>query len=125
MSTNTRLSLYKLFLSSTIWGKLTHTERRRILYWLELHKSNTSRRNAADNLYETFVWFPTTEEGDVWVPLGHLTRLLDHIDARTPSNAATHPNLTLRRSLRRTLETCTGPYILGLRVAALNEQAAQ
>lgn len=125
MTTTTRLSLYKLFRPSTIWVNLTVSEYRQILHWLELHKSRTSRRNAADNLHDTFLWFPTIVEEGVWVPAGHMSRLFDQIEARTPTNAAVHPSLALRQSLQRIRDTLTGAHIFDLRIAATGRAVGQ
>ena len=125
MTTNTRLSLYKLFLDTTIWVALTPSEYEQSIAWLEHYKSATDGRNALDNLYETFIWFPTADAGQVWVPLGHLVRLLDQLDARVPTNAVTHPNLTLRERLRGHRDTTNGREILAVRLSALFQQVPQ
>ena len=125
MTTNTRLSLYKLFLGTTIWVALTPSEYEQSIAWLEHYKSANDSRNVVDNLYETFIWFPTTDEGQVWVPLGHLTRLIDQIDARVPTNAVNHPNLTLRERLRRHRETTNGQEILAVRLSTIFPQVPQ
>lgn len=71
---DTRISLYKLFLRTTEWASVSRVEYLEILRWLYMRRSRSSRRNQFDSLYETFVWFPTEADGPVFVPLGHLTR---------------------------------------------------
>jgi len=115
--TNTRLSLYKLFQPSTIWVAVSNGERARILDWLCRNRSNTARRNAVDDLYETFVWFPTADGDRVFVPLGHMTRLYAQIDDRIPANAGeNHPNVVFRASLLGYRDQTSGDHILLLRL---------
>lgn len=122
----TRLSLYKLLLETTIWVEISPAEYRRILRWLEQNRSQTSRRNAVDNLFETFVWFPTLADGRVWIPLGHLTRLFVQIEERTPAFASEqHPNVVMRDSLQRNRAELNGGQILDLRLAQITREAGQ
>jgi hypothetical protein len=118
MTTNTRLSLYKLFNATTVWVEVSSNEYTRILNWLERHRSNTSRRNAVDNLLETFVWFPTFDGHHLFVPLGHLTRLLAQVDERIPVYASdNHPQVEFRESLQRHREQTNGQHIWAIRMA--------
>lgn len=119
MTTTTRLSLYKLFLETTVWVSLSEETCNHALEWLDGRKSESSRRNAVNDLYETFVWFPTPHAGRVWVPLGHLTRMLDQLELRTPANAAVHPNITLGQSLRGHAGTLTGTQVLSIRLTTI------
>lgn len=116
----TRLSLYKLFLPTTVWVAMTADEVRRVRHWLRTNCSRTARRNAVNDLRESYVWFPTTVGSDVYVPLGHLTRLFAQIDERIPALAGTeHPNVCFKDSLRRSREELSGDQILLVRLAAL------
>ena len=125
MTTNTRLSLYKLFRATTVWVSLSEATYDHILEWLDRHKSAPDNRNAVNDLYETLIWFPTAYAGRVWVPLGHIVRMLDQLELRTPANAVVHPNITLGRSLRGHEGTLTGTDVLAIRVAAISRRRGQ
>lgn len=49
----TRLSLYKLFLPTTVWVAMTADEVRRVRHWLRTNCSRTVRRNAVNDLRES------------------------------------------------------------------------
>ncbi|VXB68570.1 hypothetical protein BREVUG8_30062 [Brevundimonas sp. G8] len=119
MMTTTRLSLYKLFLETTVWVSLPPETCDHALDWLDCHKAEPANRNSVNDLYETFVWFPTPHEGRVWVPLGHLTRMLGQLELRTPANAVVHPNITLGQNLRGHAGTLTGTQVLSIRLATI------
>ena len=115
----TRLSLYKLFLPTTVWVAMTPDELGRVRSWLCANRSRTARRNAVDDLWESYVWFPTTVGSEVYVPLGHLTRVFAQIDERTPDLAAPqHPNVLFKNSLLRSRNELSGDQVLLVRLAS-------
>jgi hypothetical protein len=123
---NTRLSLYKLMLRTTVWVALTNTEYRRILAWLEQHGSNTSRPNEVDKLLQTFLWFPTREGENVYVPLGHMTRLFVQVEDRIPASATgSHANVQFRNGLVRARGELTGDRIMMIRTEMATAGASQ
>lgn len=123
---NTRLSLYKLLLPTTVWVAITPAEYARILAWLERHRSSTSRRNAVDNLYETFLWFPSREGDRIYVPLGHMSRLFAQVEERIPKFAASdHPSVRFRDSLRGPRGELTGHRVMLLRSSIAVEGTGQ
>jgi len=123
MTQATRLSLYKLFLPTTPWVDLSLQEHDDISTWISDHRSRTSRRNAIDNLHDTFNWFATQEGNHWWVALGHLNRLSDQIDARIPARASVnHSNVVFRESLRRHRIEIDGSAVLAIRLSALRSR---
>lgn len=82
MTTNTKLSLYKLLLAPTTWVHITPNEFEMIMGWLTRHSYTTEKRTTLENLFDTFLWFPVLDGDRVWVALGHITRLQKEIDAR-------------------------------------------
>lgn len=123
MQTNTRLSLYKLLLQSTIWEAISEEEYFRIIEWLLDRFGRSERRGAIPNLLDTFLWFPTIEDERIWVPVGHLNRLRDQVLLRVPRHASdNHPNVRLLERLQRHRDECNGSDILALRLSALNQR---
>lgn len=120
-TTNTRLSLYKLFLHDTPWVPISEDERRELFAWLASKRSRSQRRNQYDPLFETLVWFPTEQDGVCLVPLGHLTRIerVAMPNGRVPVRAVL-PSVIVNRGFRASVP---GTEILHIRLRQMGEGA--
>lgn len=122
--TATRLSLYKLSLVTTNWVELSASEYNEIIIWLDNYVSRTSKPNNINRLFDTFTWFPTWDGSRFWVPLGHLNRLFEQIDARIPAGASVdHHNLSFRERLSGQRSERNGAEVSALRVASLRQRS--
>jgi hypothetical protein len=116
MTINTKLSLYKLFRTSTIWALFTSNEYAMIMEWLIQHSYLTEKRTSLDNLFDTFDWFRVREGDRVWVTLGHITRLRKEIDARFPRQRFDGSNGTIRALLNISRNSLNGTQILAIKI---------
>lgn len=119
---STRLSLYRLFLGATQYVEVSFGEYSRIMAWMANNKSRTTRRNAVDNLYETFVWFPAFQSDRCFVPLGHSTRLLKQVEQRIGARAThDHPNVVFQLWLGDFRPALNGSQVLEIKLRQIRE----
>lgn len=109
----TRLSLRKLYLSTTEWIDVTVAERLAVLTWLDARRSRTARRNQFDDGYENFLTFPVARGSGYLVPLGHLTAFNRHYESASDLARIYVPQVIGRREFR---QPTYGDEVLRLKV---------